>query len=400
MDSQKIQKLCRLQKRLSSLGALSTCFVFVLLLSSCATELKDESAIEEAPEEFQQSIEFFPVKLVAPEEAQTKPKADDSKSTAKSKSKAASTHAKKNSVKKGKATTKKPVAKVASKSSAASKKKSTSKAQVSKIDKPAAELPPSRSRAWPYGIGEQMKMTLRWGVIEGGVVTLKVDELQQLNGEKVIHYAGTVKSSKMLNMFYRIDNTIDTWVRLSDLLPLRQEIKQLESSRWGRRVMVFDHKKDEVKLFEHMEFKDKNPKTVRKVDKISDGAQDLFGAFYFYRWVQDLQEGFLYPIHDKSKNWNAELRYIGKESMRVPAGVFDTRHYKILPKLEGQLKPKGDIDVWVTDDDRSVLVQFKAKIKVGSLTGELIEYTEGRPIDLPLPRWTTPARALGDSKTP
>lgn len=380
MDSQTFQKLRRLQQRSPSLGALALACVLSLGLLSCATELKDESAIEEAPEEFQQSIEFFPVELVPPKKpevvaVQKSTKGETEKKLAKKSAPAKATK------KKGK-------------SGSSKTSKSTSVAKAKKAESKTPELKPSRSHAWPFGIGEEMKMTLRWGVIEGGVVTLKVDELQQLNGEKVIHYAGTVQSSKMLNMFYRIDNTIDTWVRLSDLLPLRQEIKQLESSRWGRRVMVFDHDKRKVKLFEHMEFKDKPPKTLRKEDKMSKGAQDLFGAFFFYRWVQDMPEGFRYPIHDKSKNWNAELRYIGKEDMRVPAGVFETRHYKILPKLEGNLKPKGDIDVWVTDDERNMLVQFKAKIKVGSLTGELIEYKEGRPIDLPLPRWATPVKPL------
>lgn len=363
------------------MGALTCFLILVVGLASCATELKDESAIEEAPEEFQQSIEFFPLELVSPEKTSPKKDPDEQKSLESSSV---------NPIASPKASDKTAAKKKAEKKTE-KKAKQTTEPEVEKAEK---ELPPSRSRAWPYGIGEEMKMTLRWGVIEGGVVTLKVDELQQLNGENVIHYAGTVQSSKMLNMFYRIDNTIDTWVRMSDLLPLRQEIKQLESSRWGRRVMVFDHDKQKVKLFEHMEFKDKAPKTVRKVDAMSQGAQDLFGAFFFYRWVQDMPEGFRYPIHDKSKNWNAELRYIGKEDMRVPAGVFETRHYKILPKLEGNLEPKGDIDVWVTDDDRNMLVQFKAKIKVGSLTGELIEYKKGRAIDLPLPRWATPVDPL------
>ena len=356
------------------MGALS------FFLSQCATDLKSDADLGQAPEEFSQKIEMAIVE---------EPKPLDMEKVEPGKAESGKTETMKSpEPSKAKAEPVVPKAKVTPKEKKASAPKETSKSK-------SKEAPKSLSQSWPISVGEKIQMTLRWGPIEGGVVTLEVKEPKNIDGVPVLHYSGVVKSSKMLQLFYKIDNTIDSWVRVSDLAPLRQEIKQLESSRWGRRVLLFDPESQEVKFYEHMTKESGEVKEIRKVDTMLEGSQDLFGAFYFYRYVQHLRNGFRYPIHDKSKNWNAELRYIQDETIRVPAGIFETKHYKILPKLEGHLEPKGDIDVWLTDDPRNILVQFKAKINVGSITGEMIEYEEGRPVPFELPVWKTPVTELG-----
>jgi hypothetical protein len=112
-----------------------------------------------------------------------------------------------------------------------------------------------------------------------------------------------------------------------------------------------------------------------------------------------MPDGFRFPIHDRGKDWLADLRFVGKESLRVPAGTFQTRRYKVAPRLEGHLEPRGDIDVWLSDDEHQVIVQFEAKIKVGSVIGELIEYVPGKKMEWPLPIWKTPVSAVAPPGT-
>ncbi len=342
-------------------------------MANCATDLKSDADLGEAPEEFAQKIEMAkiatkPVPLVMSPDKEAD-KAGEKLEPGKDK----------------KVVSKKPAPSV-----------DPSKKEISKPeDTKTVSKKVSLSQSWPISIGEKIVMTLRWGPIEGGIISLEVKEPKEIEGAPVLHYSGTIKSSKMLQLFYKIDNTIDTWARISDLAPLREEIKQLESSRWGRRVLMFEPETNEVKYYEHMTKENGEVKEIRRIDTMLGGAQDLFGAFYFYRYVQHLKEGYRFPIHDKAKNWFAELRFIENETIRVPAGIYKTKHYKILPKLEGQLEPKGDIDVWLTDDDKNILVQFKAAIKIGAVTGEMVEYQEGRPVPFPLPAWKTPVTEMG-----
>lgn len=251
----------------------------------------------------------------------------------------------------------------------------------------------SKSTHWPISIGEKSKIALRWGLIEGGIVTLEVKPPQQIEDRPVLHFHGEVQSSKVMNLIYKIDNSIDTWVDLETLMPVRQEIKQLESGRWGRRILLFTPSSKRVKFYEHITKKTGEVNEIVREDKVTKGAQDLFGAFYFYRFIHHLSDGFRYPIHDKGKNWSVDLKYIGRETLRVPAGTFNTLRYKVLLKLDGHMESRGDVEAWVTDDDKRIMVRFNAKIKVGSVSGDLIEYTPGQKIDLPLPVWKSPVKA-------
>jgi hypothetical protein len=193
----------------------------------------------------------------------------------------------------------------------------------------------------------------------------------------------------MLEFLYKVDDTIESWIGIEDHLPRRQEISQRESARWGRRVVVFDQAKGVAKFFSKATKRDGTTEEFRRDDGMTRYAQDVFGALYFYRFVDHL-DTLTFPIHDRWKNWNNQLTYIGKEKIRVPAGEFETLHFKMLPRVTGQLEPKGDVEIWVTNDSRRVLTQFRAKIKVGSITGELKEYKEGRPISLTPPVMKTP----------
>lgn len=325
-------------------------------LGACARDLKDDLDLSSTPTEFDQ-------KIVATEIATLQPPTplvpEKTKSSQKS-----------------------TPPKVAAKSASTSKK-GTAPAE------PVAQKP-MLTRIWPITVGEKSAYNLRWGVIEGGVVKIEVRPPQNLDGTPALHYFGTVKSSKMMDLFYKIDNSIDTWVRISDLAPLRQEIKQNESARWGRRVMMINPDKSEVKFYENLTKAKGGTKEDKRIDKMLVGAQDIFGALYFYRFVQNVNGDYKFPIHDKGKNWFAELKFEDRETLRIPAGVFQARRYKVAPRLEGQLQPKGDVVVWVSDDDRALLLKFSAKIKVGSITGELIEHSAGQTITLALPVPLTP----------
>ncbi|MBS1984071.1 MAG: DUF3108 domain-containing protein [Bdellovibrionales bacterium] len=255
----------------------------------------------------------------------------------------------------------------------------------------AAEAPTWTPSGWPYGVGEKVTWVLRYGPLEGGIATLSVEEPQVLEGEPVLHYQGLVKSSKVLEWFYKIDNEINTWVRMADHLPLRQEIKQLESARWGRRVVVFDQATNKAKFFSSLTKSDGNKEEVLREDAITPYAQDIFSSLYFFRFI-DPKQTTKFPIHDRWKNWSNDVTYLNDETISTPAGQFECSHYKLLPRVDGALEPKGDVEIWVSNQKEHLIVKFTAKIKVGALTGELRSFEPGRPLDLPLPRLKTPLK--------
>ncbi|MBW2193775.1 MAG: DUF3108 domain-containing protein, partial [Deltaproteobacteria bacterium] len=68
-------------------------------------------------------------------------------------------------------------------------------------------------------------------------------------------------------------------------------------------------------------------------------------------------------------------RVIKKEKIKVPGGTYNT--YVLEPELEHiggvfEKSKNAKIRLWVTADERRILVKVKSKVVVGSFTGELI----------------------------
>jgi hypothetical protein len=75
------------------------------------------------------------------------------------------------------------------------------------------------------------------------------------------------------------------------------------------------------------------------------------------------------------KTYPLDVKYLGKETIEVPAGEFAC--IKVQPYfIEGGLfKSEGDITVWLTDDDRKMPVKVSSKIIIGSVDVDLTEYS-------------------------
>lgn len=242
---------------------------------------------------------------------------------------------------------------------------------------------------WPFGVGEFAEYSLRYGVIEGGVITMKVLEPKVVDGDQALHYYGSAKSTKLLELFYRVDNTIESWVTMDSHLPIRQEIDQRESAQWGKRVVTFDRKNQTSKFFATTE----RPKKKKKVDRISSKleyfAQDLFGAMYFWRFIEP-KERVNFAVHDRGKAWSNETIYLGTETLDLPVGKTRARRYKMNPRIQGHLKPRGDVEAWFSDDERRIMVRFRAHLKFGSITGDLRKFIPGKQFTIEPPHMKTP----------
>ena len=47
-------------------------------------------------------------------------------------------------------------------------------------------------------------------------------------------------------------------------------------------------------------------------------------------------------------------------------------------RFPGVLEKKGDILFWYSADDQKKLMKFEAEVKIGSVSGELVEYSRGK----------------------
>jgi hypothetical protein len=71
------------------------------------------------------------------------------------------------------------------------------------------------------------------------------------------------------------------------------------------------------------------------------------------------------------------IRVLRREKVRVPAGEFDAIVVQPVFKTKGIFSENGRAEVWLSDDDRRIVLQMKSSLSFGSLNLYLKSHTPG-----------------------
>jgi hypothetical protein len=77
-------------------------------------------------------------------------------------------------------------------------------------------------------------------------------------------------------------------------------------------------------------------------------------------------------MFDSKRLWNVEVQVLRKEKIRTELGEFNTVVIKPLMKSEGIFNKKGDMYIWLTDDQKRIPVKMQTKVAVGSVIATLV----------------------------
>ena len=224
----------------------------------------------------------------------------------------------------------------------------------------------------PFQPGEKMHYVLRWGIFSAGEATLEVHEMDTIQGVEAYHFVMTARSNSFIDAFFKVRDRIDSYADAGMNHSLYYEKDQHEGKTRRNIKVDFDWEKNEST---YVNF-DTEPKVVSQ----KPGSFDPLAVFYFTRML-NLQEGeeFEQPVTDGKRTMMGILRVIGKEKVTVAAGTFDTLILEPdMQKVEGVFskKQRAKTKLWVTNDERRLLVKMKSKVKVGSFVAEL-DFYEG-----------------------
>jgi hypothetical protein len=72
--------------------------------------------------------------------------------------------------------------------------------------------------------------------------------------------------------------------------------------------------------------------------------------------------------------YDLDVRYLGKETIEVPAGKFECIVVEPLVKEGGLFKSEGSIIIYITNDEAKMPVRVKTKVIIGSINADLTSY--------------------------
>jgi hypothetical protein len=194
-------------------------------------------------------------------------------------------------------------------------------------------------------VDERMEYGVRLGRLRLGRATMAVEALDHVAGIPVYRASLDIEIGAAMLTF---EDHIVSWIASQPLRSLAFE-KRDPDSDGGRRRHEFD-----------------------------DDALDELAALYLMRTLP-LKQGATYAFDRYfSPDGNPmSFRVVGHEKVRVPAGRFETIVIEpVLPSLS-VFRQEAGARLYVTDDDRRILVQIETRTKVGKLTLYMTDYEEG-----------------------
>jgi hypothetical protein len=215
-------------------------------------------------------------------------------------------------------------------------------------------------------VPERLVYDISWTGIKAGTA---VQEVTSQGGE--LHIVSSARSAGWLNPIFAVDD------RTESILHRGSGAETLGTPRFYREKINEGktHTRKEAQ-FDLPRLKVDTKDFVKKTEKthdISARTFDSLSSIYFVRSSElVLGKSIFIDIYDCKRLWNTEVQVVRREEIRTPLGRFKTLVVKPLLKSEGFFARTGDVTVWLTDDNLRIPVRMTTKLKLGSITAELV----------------------------
>jgi hypothetical protein len=195
---------------------------------------------------------------------------------------------------------------------------------------------------------------------------MEVRELVNVRGRTAYHTRFTVRGG---TFFYKVNDVIQSWMDTTNLASLRFASDLEEGSRIReKRYEIYPDRRVYVET------------TASDTSAQPSVAQPLDDAsfLYFIRTVPlRVGENLEFNRYFRPDRNPVRIRVVRRERVTVPAGTFDAVVLRPSIKTKGIFAENGQAEVWISDDERRLVLQLKSRLSFGSLNLYLRSFTLG-----------------------
>ncbi len=237
---------------------------------------------------------------------------------------------------------------------------------------PAPEkIPVYQPKHYPFEGGEKAVYKASWNGFPVAIAEISTTS-QMIDGKKFYSVRVEAKTSAVLDLFWKMRDTITSTIEAKALAPTRFTFSQRENqkiidteARFDRNTKKWFVHRDERTNVKKYEF-DQPPNVV-----------DPITAFYLAR-SQDFKIGdhLYFNIFGGKYRYLLDLEVERREKIQIASGSVDA--FKIVPRLKNLMKQGyaqrlNEASVWISADERRIPVMLSSKIFVGHIYIERIE---------------------------
>ena len=205
----------------------------------------------------------------------------------------------------------------------------------------------------PFSVGERMVYDVRFGPMKVGSGSMEVAGVENIRGREAWHTIFKVKGG---TFFYHVNDVLESWVDTRDFSSLRFEQDLQQGGRDRERVF-------EIFPDRQMYREDDKPEQPSVRDPLDDGS-----FLYFIRTVPlVVGETYRFERYFRPDRNPVIIRVLRRERIRVPAGTFEAIVIQPTIKTKGIFSEGGKAEIWLSDDERRIMLQMKSQLPFGSL---------------------------------
>ena len=228
-------------------------------------------------------------------------------------------------------------------------------------------------KAVPFGAGERADYQVKYGPFSVGRGSMQVIGIDTVRGRETWHTLFHVRGGIP---GFRVENRMQSWIDTESFSSLRHWQDIDEGAREAeRRFEIFPDSGIFIQ-----QGREAQPTVAQPLDE---------GSFlHFVRTIPlVVGEEYEFNRYFRPDRNPVRIQVLRKERIKVPAGEFETIVIRPIIKARGIFAENGRAEVWLTDDDKRIMVQMKSEMKLGSLSLHLRSYAPARaPSDSALAR--------------
>jgi len=220
--------------------------------------------------------------------------------------------------------------------------------------------------ATPFRPGESLRFSVQYGFVKAGKAWLEVPEVMDWDGRPSWRLVARAESNGFFDKVYKVRNRIESVWDREGLFSWRYFEDRREGKFRANDTISFVPDSSQARYNDGRTY------------EIPPHVQDALSSFYFTRF-QALPIGgsIQFDYHASRKSAPMEVKVLGRQRVKTPAGRFDCIVIEPVLKAGGIFKNKGRLLIWLTDDDRRMPVLMKSKVMIGSISVVLQEITPG-----------------------
>lgn len=248
-------------------------------------------------------------------------------------------------------------------------------------DRDTAARASSAASDWRFPVGERAvyDVSVALGSVRAprplGEARLTVEARDTVDGTPA--YRTSLEVEGGIPLVYRMDDRQVSWIAPDPIRSLRYEERLREGSYRRDRIYRLDQERG---TYTRQDLKDGEWRPVQEETDVPmpREALDEISFLYLVRTLS-LEPGRSYSFerYFEEEGNPVELEVLRREEVRVPAGRFET--VVVRPRIQagGLFGEEGRAEVYLSDDDRRIVVKIESRMKAGRADFVLTDYRPG-----------------------